>query len=161
MKLAVIILWNALLLLVVIACAWAILPRAMGQFTDLDKLPFGTFKARVIMIGFEGFGLFLAFATTAVSLCSFFWRDISRRWRIAFINVFAALTIGTLVDIGIAYLDMWRYTEIDVANHYGDYIAFWVSIGLSLFPVLLFGRSYPNLVFAAASRILRGNSQSA
>jgi hypothetical protein len=153
MKRAAITLWNVLLLAFVCFWAWAIIPKALLQFTDLDQLRAGTFKARVIMIGFEGLGLFLAIAVCAASVSSFFWRRISGLWRAIFGGVLVVLFFGTITAIGITHADRAKGAPNEFVNLHGDFVAFWVTTAFILLPHVICGRGYPDLAIAACCKI--------
>jgi hypothetical protein len=119
---------------------WAIIPKVILQFSAPAHLQNKT----TIMFGFEGIGLLLAFAAGAVSLSSLFWRrsSLSLPWRFVFGVTLAIFVIGTIVAIEIMQ-------PTPGISGYSDYAIFIVSTNFLLLPIVVLGRSYPDLALTA------------
>lgn len=52
--------WNLVLVCLGIAILWLIVPKVLPQFRDISPTLPDTFRARVIMGGFQGIGLIVA-----------------------------------------------------------------------------------------------------
>ncbi len=146
MKSKLTIVWNIIIVLFIALVAVAIVPKVGYQFQGLDKFPEGTFRARATMMGFEGIGLIVVFIAGAFSLSSVFWRKVAWGWRASFLVVLLAAGIGTFIAIQIDKADMGFVI-------YGDYISFLLGTVVIVFPILIFGRGYPNLLVRAYHRI--------
>ncbi len=106
------------------------------------------------MFGLEGIGLLMTIAATSASFCSLFWREVAKPWRLAFAVIFAVLAAGTFIAEWINYLDDRKYLPpTSGVSLDGDHVAFVLTISLFLLPLVVFGRSYPNLAMIACSRI--------
>ena len=143
-KLAIV--WNIIIVVFIALVTATIVPKVAYQFQSMDRLPEGAFRSSVMMVGFEGIGLIVVCVAGAFSLSSIFWKKVAWGWRALFLAVFLAAGIGTFIAIQVHTADMGSVL-------YGDYIAFLLGTVAIVFPILIFGIGYPNLLMRAYHRI--------
>jgi len=134
------IIWNLLLVCLGIAILWLVVPKVFPQFREISPTLPGTFRARAIMVGFQGIGLIVTALLLFGSLSSWAWQGISSigRW---FYGLMSLLLLGGAgVSIYIDYVDMGFVG-------YGDYITFIFSVLLIAFPIVAFGTGYIGLAY--------------
>ena len=146
MKIILTIAWNIAIALFIALVIDLIAPKVTKQFQSLDKIPEGAFRSNVMMVGFEAIGLIVVIVAGAFSLSSVFWKKVDWGWRAMFLAVFLAAVIGTFIAIEIDKADMGLV-------YYFDYISFLTGTIVIAFPIVIFGRGYPNLIVRMYHRI--------
>ena len=146
MKIKLTIAWNIAIALFIALVTDTIAPKVAEPFQSLDKIPEGAFRWNVMMVGFEAIGLIVVVIAGAFSLSSVFWKKVDWGWRAVFLAVFLAAVIGTFIAIEIDKADMGLV-------YYFDYILFLTGTIVIVFPIVIFGRGYPNLIMRMYHRI--------
>ena len=102
------IIWNLLLVCLGIAILWLVVPKVFPQFREISPTLPGTFRARAIMVGFQGIGLIVTALLLFGSLSSWAWQGISSigRWFYGLMSLLRLGLAGILEDFLRPYVSL-------------------------------------------------------
>ena len=130
--------WNIILIVSFAVVSTVLIPQIINQWSAVNYFPIGTLRDRVLMTVFVGIGLYASIALFIFTMSTAFIDKLSFFMRLSATIIFAVFTIGTIVAIYIDYRDMGRAS-------YPGYVRYMAFNIIFLFPIIIFGRGYPNL----------------